>query len=276
MNKVILYVLGLAIGLACFYFIFRRPDPLTVDYVQSISSPSELEKLYDIKCREMARILKQISNESSAAQHRPAAQYVLIQMEMLRARAQWLPSPPSEGLHPYADRFSGMNELRPEVKRLRSLSWGRKELGTVLEPVHAQLSLFPGASHVAPEIVLVDCLKTLREQFALYREQHAGLLPDLRTHGWKILLQRTTRSGRFEATKADTYATQQMVGPYLLWEIENPVTRSSKIFFITGDPWPNFKAPGYGYVYDNTRGIIWGINSDGKIFNESTPAADAR
>src|SRR5687768_15621588 len=101
MGKLLFIILGLGIGLvASFYYISSSldglsslPTALTVEEVLANTSPSELEQLHDSKCSELAQILKQISNQPSATKHRPAAQHVFIQMEMIRTRAEMLPSP---------------------------------------------------------------------------------------------------------------------------------------------------------------------------------------
>src|SRR4051812_32104842 len=110
----------------------------------------------------------------------------------------------------------------------------------------------------AIRVNVLSQLKTIREQIALYKEQHGGALPDL-VNDWSSM----TTPGTYD---------RKAVGPYLKATPINPLNNSSIVFD------GNSGAPAMiscGWVYDfaggTGSGAIWATEADGMLVLSEQP-----
>jgi hypothetical protein len=120
---------------------------------------------------------------------------------------------------------------------------------------------------------LITRVHTARAQIELYKIRHGGACPEFGKYGWKQLVNETDMTGQ---TRQPGKEFVNPSGPYLMNTPTNPLTKSSEVLSLPSIP-EDFKASGtYGFVFDETNGRIRALTPDGKIFDETPPAADAR
>jgi hypothetical protein len=122
----------------------------------------------------------------------------------------------------------------------------------------------------AMERALTSQLHIVRSTFELYGLQHDEKY-DVRRLGWASLTGRTRADGK--VAKDGEY------GPYLEHAPLNPLTNQSRVLIMKGTPKKDFRYAGgdCGFVFEEATGRIWGLDQDGRIFNEGqTGQADVR
>ena len=117
------------------------------------------------------------------------------------------------------------------------------------------------ASQQARYASLMSTLMTVRSQIELYKLQHADRLPDLGTLQWTQLTSRTTLQGQ--------PGKDGMFGPYLQTSPTNPLNGQSGIAALKTAPAADYLAPsGIGFVLDESTGKFWGVDEQGRIWDE--------
>ncbi len=105
---------------------------------------------------------------------------------------------------------------------------------------------FTNASDKAKASTTLSQLRHVRDQVARYRFDHRDTWPDLVTHQWMPLLQKTDSDGNISDTAR--------FGPYLVNPPLNPYTNSMTVGAAS--------AANLGWVYDITNGHLDAVGFD--------------
>jgi hypothetical protein len=188
---------------------------------------------------------------------------------MIGARGAMLPSPTADEKLAAAPLIEKLEVSRQKVfrecARIAKSSTLTHELQSVVQPIYLEDKHIRAAKASS----LFSTLQTLRSQIELYKLQHLDELPDFKSLGWNPLTQRTNAAGKLDTGD---------FGPYMRSEPRNPVNGQSRILLIRGNPKADFETTSRdcGFVIDQNTGRIWGLDTDGRIFDENAPTADTR
>ncbi len=120
---------------------------------------------------------------------------------------------------------------------------------------------------------LISLLATVRAQIELYKLQHNDNYPEFGKYGWKQLTYKTNNKGQI--TEQGKELSSAVFGPYFQSPPRNFLTKSSEVLVVSAIG-ENFKATGsYGFVLEESTGKLFALAADGKLFDESSAAADA-
>jgi general secretion pathway protein G len=112
---------------------------------------------------------------------------------------------------------------------------------------------FTNASEDARKSNMRSQLQTLRSQLELYKLNHRDTPPTLAGF-WTAMTTATNEAGGVPAAGEDTF------GPYLQNRSENPLTSSDSVAAAA--------ALGVGWVYNETTGLINGVNKLGALSDD--------
>ena len=112
---------------------------------------------------------------------------------------------------------------------------------------------FTNASEDARKSNMRSQLQTLRSQLELYKLNHRDTAPTLAGF-WTALTTATEEDGTAPEAGDDTF------GPYLQNRSENPLTGSDSVAAAAG--------AGVGWVYNETTGLINGVNKAGVLSDD--------
>ena len=112
---------------------------------------------------------------------------------------------------------------------------------------------FTNASEDARKSNMRSQLQSLRSQLELYKLQHRDTPPTL-ANFWTAMTTATEEDGTAPEAGDDTF------GPYLQNQSVNPLTGSSTVAAAA--------AAGVGWVYNETTGLINGVNKAGALSDD--------
>jgi hypothetical protein len=242
---------------------------LEIKDLLAISSKKELVQLTLVKIEALARLLSRVTDEASARDLRPAIERSYLEMELVGTRLGMMGPPTAEDRAQVADtqqRYTlAMQTVQREIARIAVNKSTAPTLKSVTWPLHGEIA----QAMEAKVNLLVSQLQTLRSQIELYKLQHLDNMPDFRKHGWGQLTSRTDAKG----------ATGQTApfGPYLNDPPRNPLTGGSKILLVKAKPRSDFhydQGDG-GFIIEESTGRVWGLNAQGKLFDESAAMSSA-
>jgi hypothetical protein len=242
-------------------------DVLEVTDVLSVSSHIQLQELATATMQSLAAQLEKAKDEASARAITPTAERAYMELQLLAARFSMLPSPTraeqkaiDAQIAPYeAARLA----LRKQVERIARSSVLNSQLRAIMFPLDGQMKLIAASQANS----LISQLQTLRSQIELYKLQHNDQAPEFRKSGWSQLTRRTDATGG-----VGEFAPY---GPYLHAAPRNPMNNKSRLLLIKGSPTKDFRyaREDCGFVYDEKSGRIWGLDDEGRIFDESAELA---
>ena len=242
-------------------------DQLEVTDVLAVSSHERLQDLAAAKMQSLASQLEKAKDEQSARAIASAAERSYVELQLLAARFTMLPTPTRKEQKAIDAKNAPFEKarlaLRKQIERVAKSSVLNTQLRAITFPLDGQMKLIEASQANS----LISQLQTLRSQIELYKLQHKDQPPDFRKHGWSQLTNRTDATGGM-----GEFAPY---GPYLYTPPRNGMNNKTKLLLIKGEPRKDFRyAPAdCGFVYDEKSGRIWALDSDGRIFDESSALA---
>jgi hypothetical protein len=240
--------------------------PVTVDRLLSITSARDLLELSNDKAAELVSLLERVVDEKSARELGRDIEKVHLELALISARVATLLPETAEKMAQITALNSAYidvnNRLKEQRQRLLKSPAIAAELGPVLRPLHDGDGSRAGS--------VIPMLQTVRGQVELYNLQHSNKPPDFRALGWQALTRKTNQDGRIDNAGA--------FGPYLSIPPINPLTSSSAIVVVKGQPKHGvvYSTTAAGFICDESNGHIWALGPDGCLFREIQAQADAR
>ena len=120
------------------------------------------------------------------------------------------------------------------------------------------IAQFANVSRDGKKSALVDQIRSIRAQIALYKMQHGDTNPALSGSDWTALTQQSTHLGR-------------LYGPYFYSIPMNSMNQYSDIAVVAADVNAGDPVAGanIGFVYNSSNGYIWATTQSGAmVFNE--------
>jgi hypothetical protein len=244
-----------------------KPATLTIDQVLQLSTAEQILIVSGERGAKLADLLTQVTDEASAERVLPEARRCYLETCLLEMRLGMLPAPTDQDrvrLQPITDPIRKTQErLIREARRIETAP----ALAKILEPVTHLIYLVDQHRSTAMVNSLNSQVQTVRSQIELYALQHNDKRPDFRNQGWSQLTQPTRADGRVDPAGD--------LGPYLNGAPTNSLNNRSRILISRTTPKKDFRYTGgdCGFIYDESTGKFWGLDAEGRLFNESRSAA---